>query len=33
MVIGDLLSGGDVPQAALSERPGARQQIMQVLLP
>ena len=29
----DLLSGGDVPWAALSGRPGAGQQIIQVLLP
>ena len=29
----DLLSGGDVPRAALSGRPGAGQQITRVLLP
>ena len=29
----DLLSGGDIPQPALSGRPGAGQQITWVLLP
>ena len=32
-IYSDLLSAGDVPRAALSGRPGARQQITRVLLP